>query len=178
MPRIALPARSMVVVGALLILRATACCPAIKDDGCTRNSDCMGSQVCVASVCQARTSITPGPPTPPRSIGTPATVSPPAQNNHGVVRVGPSSVTAEVAQLPRNTPVMVIERSPDGLWRRITWTVQGGGEGWMHQDVLNETAHPRRVAPVVNPNKVFPCVSDGDCFAPYRCGSQGNCTSL
>jgi hypothetical protein len=39
---------------------------------------------------------------------------------------------------------------------------------------------PPKPRPVerANPNKVFPCSSDDDCYAPYKCGFQGNCQRL
>jgi hypothetical protein len=63
--------------------------------------------------------------------------------NTGIVRSKPGFQNPDVANLPRDTVVTVTESTPDGMWRHITWTAQGGGEGWMHRDVLNEPDHPR-----------------------------------
>lgn len=50
--------------------------------------------------------------------------------------------TRVIAQLTHGTRVKVLENTKlaDGYWSRVHFDVMEGGEGWMHQDVLNKSA--------------------------------------
>lgn len=54
------------------------------------------------------------------------------------VRSGPSTDTEVVARLPRDTVVTVLERR--GEWIRVPVASAAGGEGWLHETLLNRDA--------------------------------------
>ena len=110
--------------------------------GCASDKDCKGSRICLDSVCAApaaaAAAVVPRPaPAAPAVAQSALMVNPPATHQRGIVRASPSADASAVTSLERGTSVNVLEVSGDGQWRRIQWTANGGGIGWMHRDVLS-----------------------------------------
>lgn len=130
----------------------TASSDAPKAGGCARDTDCKGDRVCVSGVCQesangapaavakkegSKAAIGDAPAKAPDAVPGGLMVNPPSNFNRGVVRVAPSPTAAQVASLDRGTALTSNESSADGQWKKVRWTVNGGGEGWMHRDVVS-----------------------------------------
>jgi hypothetical protein len=159
----------------LLLGLALVACRNAQGSGCKSDADCKGSRVCIDNTCQDPAGSAPQATPPPAAqtagnrLETTAAVSPPAQNERGIVRVSPAFNAAKVTELLRGTVVTIVESSSDGLWRRVRWSEGGGGEGWMHQDVLSEGGPPRPKA--ANPVPGGSC-TDND-TNPLSCTCAG-----
>jgi hypothetical protein len=67
----------------------------------------------------------------------------------GTVRNGPGQSFAKVGSLENGTAVTVLsnQKADDGYWSKVHWSVNGGGEGWMHQDILNKSGGGTKPTP-------------------------------
>ncbi|MFO0660973.1 MAG: SH3 domain-containing protein [Polyangiaceae bacterium] len=69
------------------------------------------------------------------------TMGPNGKPLQGTVRTGPGQNYGKVTSLENGTVVTILEKTKgdDGYWSHVKWTSHGGGEGWMHHDILSKT---------------------------------------
>lgn len=72
----------------------------------------------------------------------------------GVVRQGPGSNYPQITTLQSGTWVSVLDntKTETGYWSYVRWSANSGGEGWMHQDILNKKPPSKSAAPANNTN--------------------------
>ncbi|MCA9622107.1 MAG: hypothetical protein KC731_23950 [Myxococcales bacterium] len=174
-------------MGVALVLVAALACQSGGDGAtdCSQDTDCKGGEICSSGSCVPAPRATPAaPPAPdlraPVVPAEPVAVAPPPLPPPPPPPPLPPPPPPVVAAAPRpGGPCTSAEEATSR-----TCSCGGGRQGkmfcfgrsltWSACDCPKPAPKPA----AVNPNKRWPCASDADCNAPFRCGFQGNCMML
>ncbi len=142
------------MLGMILLAAALlACRKSNKDSGCTTDSDCKGTRVCVQGACQDQTTTTsvgaepardpalaPGAPAAATSTLKRAVITVKPGRGPGIVRVRPDFEAPPAGTLQNGTEVGILRESDDTFWAFCRFPYPNGtSEGWIHKDILETT---------------------------------------